>query len=148
MKIFIGCDHAGISFKKVIIQFLSDHDHEVNDCGAYTEESVNYPDIARSVVNKIRENEHSKGIVICGTGIGISIAANKFNGIRAALCSSEFDAKHAVLHNDANILALGARTLGPGLACSIVDAFVTAEFEGGRHQKRLDIINGIEKGEK
>lgn len=147
MKIFIGCDHAGLDLKNTLIEHLKNTGHTIEDCGTNSSESVHYPDIAASVVKKVKNNKDSKGIVICGTGIGISIAANKFNGIRAALCSSEFDSRHAVLHNNANILALGARTVGSGLACSIADAFFSADFEGGRHQIRLDIISDIEKGE-
>ena len=111
--------------------------YELEDCGCFDETSVDYPDYGAAVARKVVQGQADKGIIVCGTGIGISIAANKIKGIRAALCGDVYSAKLSRMHNDANILALGQRVVGPGLALEILDAWLTAEFEGGRHQKRL-----------
>ncbi len=138
--IAIGCDHAGVQFKNEVIGWLKENNYEVLDCGCYNNDSVDYPDVAYEVCSKILSNEVSKGILICGTGIGISISANKINGIRAALCHDYFSAKYTRLHNDANVICFGARVIGSGLAIELVDVFLKTEFEGGRHQRRVDKI--------
>ena len=144
MKIGIGNDHAGTVLKLVIAEHLKAKGMEVIDFGVGLDEKADYPDQAVLVSKAVLESKVDKGILICGTGIGISIAANKIRGIRAALCSESYSARMAVEHNDANILALGARVIGEELAKNIVDTFFSAEFEGGRHQNRLDIISGLE----
>jgi ribose 5-phosphate isomerase B len=145
MKIALGSDHGGLSLKKEIIKHLECKNIEVKDFGTHTEESCDYPDYALKVAEEVVAQNFELGILICGTGIGISIAANKVPGIRAALCSDTFSAHATREHNNANILALGARVVGPGLALDIVDAFIDAKFEGDRHQKRVNKITEIEK---
>ena len=140
MKIAIGNDHAGVEFKNKIMQELRSKGYEIMNVGTDTLDSVDYPDIAKKVSEKVLNGEAKFGILICGTGIGISIAANKIKGIRAALCHNEYTAKLARLHNDANIIALGARVLGEDLGLACVEAFVNTEFEGGRHAKRVGKI--------
>ena len=140
MKIAIGNDHAGVEFKNKIMQELRSKGYEIVNVGTDTLDSVDYPDIAKEVSQKILDGEVNFGILICRTGIGISIAANKIKGIRAALCHNEYTAKLARLHNDANIIALGARVLGENLGLACVEAFVNTEFEGGRHAKRVGKI--------
>lgn len=138
MKIGIGCDHAGVKFKEQIKDFVKSMGHEVEDYGAYTTERVDYPDIAWAVCEGINAGACEKGILICGTGIGMSMAANKVKGIRAALCSDTYSARMTREHNDANVMALGARVLGIDLACEIVRAFLTAEYSGdSRHEVRV-----------
>ncbi len=144
MKIAIGSDHAGVEQKTEIIALLDEAGFETIDCGCFSADSVDYPDIAEAVSAKVLE-KNIPGIIICGTGIGISIAANKVPGIRAALCSDPFSAEMARRHNDANVLALGARVVEMPVIKEIVRAFISAEFEGGRHQRRVDKINAIEK---
>ena len=144
MKIGIGNDHAGTVLKLVIAEHLKAKGMEVIDFGVGLDEKADYPDQAVLVSKAVLESKVDKGILICGTGIGISIAANKIRGIRAALCSESYSARMAVEHNNANILALGARVIGEELAKNIVDTFFSAEFEGGRHQNRLDIISSLE----
>jgi ribose 5-phosphate isomerase B len=145
MKIAIGCDHGGFELKNEIIQFLKDEKHEVKDFGTYSTGSCDYPDIALPVAEAVAAKEYEFGILICGTGIGISIAANKVPGIRAALCSDTFSAHATREHNNANILTMGQRVVGAGLALDIVRTFITSKFEGDRHQKRIDKISEIEK---
>ncbi len=140
----IGCDHGGYELKKEIIAHLTQNGVEFKDFGTYDGNSVDYPDIARLVCKSIFDGECENGILVCGTGIGISIAANKHKGIRAAVCSDEFSAKFTRLHNDANVLCLGGRVVGPGLACELVDIFLSTGFEGGRHALRVDKITAIE----
>lgn len=137
--IFIGSDHGGFDLKNEIIEFLKNEKEDIKDMGCFSKDSVDYPDIANIVCNEVLKSD-SIGILVCGTGIGMSIAANKINGIRCALCSNEYSAMMAKRHNNANILALGGRVLGIELAKSIVKAFLQNEFEGGRHQKRIDKI--------
>jgi len=144
LKIAIGSDHAGVEQKSQIIALLNESGIETIDCGCFSTDSVDYPDIAEAVAAQVLE-KIIPGIIICGTGIGISIAANKIPGIRAALCSDPFSAEMARRHNDANVLALGARVLEMPVIREIVKAFFSAEFEGGRHQRRVDKINAIEK---
>ena len=140
MKIAIGNDHAGVEFKNKLMEELRSKGYEIMNVGTDTLDSVDYPDIAKKVSEKVLNGEAKFGILICGTGIGISIAANKIKGIRAALCHNEYTAKLARLHNDANIIALGARVLGEDLGLACVEAFVNTEFEGGRHAKRVGKI--------
>ncbi len=144
MRINIGSDHAGYSLKEELKPYLRDLGHEVVDQGTHTAEvSVDYPDFALPVARGVADGQFDCGIVICGTGIGISIAANKVRGVRAALCTNAYMARMSRLHNDANVLALGARVIGGGLARDIVDAFLAVAFEGGRHQGRVDKISAI-----
>ncbi len=141
--IAIGCDHAGVEMKKYIIENLALEGFDMLDLGT-DGEPCDYPDMAEKVCQKVTSRECEKGILICGTGIGMSIAANKIKGIRAALCTDSFSTKYTRLHNDANVMCLGARTLGCGLAAELVQIFLTTGFEGGRHQRRVDLITGLE----
>lgn len=145
MKIAIGSDHGGFELKGEIISFLKDSGYEVNDFGTYSTDSCDYADYSLKVAEAVAGKECDFGILICGTGIGISIAANKVPGIRAALCSDTFSAHATREHNDANILAMGQRVVGPGLAIDIVKTFLNAKFEGDRHVKRIEKITAIEK---
>ena len=145
MKIVIGSDHGGIHLKEVLKQHLAERGLEVTDAGTYTEDSCDYPDIAVKVCREITEGKAGKGILVCGTGIGMSMAANKVKGIRAALCGDVFSATMSREHNDANVICLGERVLGPGLAVSILDAWLDTEFAGGRHGRRVNKIMDIEK---
>lgn len=142
MKIAIGNDHAGTSFKEELVTFLVNNGHEVINCGTDTDSSVDYPDFAKAVSNLVLEKKADFGVLICGTGIGISIAANKISGIRSALCTNEICARLAREHNNANIIAFGARVTGVDLAKSCLKAFLSAEFEGGRHSRRVNKIEG------
>lgn len=142
--IVIGCDHTGVNFKNTLVDFLHEHNIAVIDCGSYDGDSVDYPDIAVAVCEKINSLECEKGILICGTGIGISISANKVNGIRAALCHDTFSARYTRLHNDANVICFGARVIGTGLALEILDLFLSCPFEGGRHTTRVEKIMQLE----
>ncbi len=144
MKIVIGSDHAGVALKEEIIQMLEKEGIEVINCGTNTTDSVDYPDIAEKVAASVLAS-NILGVIICGTGIGISIAANKIPGIRAALCQDTYTARMAREHNDANIVAIGARVTGGGLALEIVKTFVKTEFLAGRHLKRVEKINDLEK---
>ena len=141
--IAIGCDHGGYELKEHIVKYLKDKGVRVKDFGVYNEDSVDYPDCAAPVCKAVLSGEAERGILICGTGIGISIAANKYKGIRAALCSDVYSAKMTKQHNNANIICLGGRVTGRELAFMIVDAWMNAEFEGGRHQTRIDKIENI-----
>ncbi|MBU5314946.1 ribose 5-phosphate isomerase B [Clostridium bornimense] len=145
MKVALGCDHGGYHLKNDIIKYLESKNIEVEDFGTYSTESCDYPDYALKVAEEVANKNFDFGILVCGTGIGISIAANKVPGIRAALCSDTFSAHATREHNDANILALGARVVGPGLALDIVDTFLNAKFEGDRHINRINKISQIEK---
>lgn len=142
-KIVIGCDHGGFTYKEIIKNYLLSKNYEILDVGAYNTASVDYPDIAVKLCD-IVNNEKTRGILICGTGIGISIAANKCHGIRAALCHDEFSARMARRHNDSNVLALGQRVIGEGLMVSIVDTWLNEEFDGGRHENRVNKITKME----
>lgn len=144
MKIAVGCDHGGLEHKNAIAEHLKDRGFEVTDYGIYEQVSVDYPDIASKLCAGITAGEQELGILVCGTGIGMSIAANKVKGIRAAACSEHFSAKYTRLHNNSNVLCLGGRVIGVGTAIELVDLFVDTEFEGGRHQKRVDKIIEIE----
>ena len=144
-KIIIGCDHGGLELKNEIIKHLNDRNIETVDIGTYTSESCNYPDYAKALCKRIQSGEFERGILVCGTGIGMSIAANKHKGIRAACCSDTFSARMTRMHNDANVLCLGGRVVGPGLACDMVDLFVDTDFQGGRHTQRVAMLSQIEK---
>ncbi len=144
MKIGMGSDHGGYELKEFIKEYLETKQHEVVDYGTYSTESVDYPEYGEKVANAVADKEVEVGIIMCGTGLGISMAASKVNGIRAAVVSEEYSARMAMVHNNANILAMGGRVVGKDLAKSIVDAYLNAEFEGGRHQKRIDKIMKIE----
>ncbi len=146
MKVGIGCDHAGVKFKEQIKDYIKSMGHEVEDFGAYTTDSVDYPDIAKAVCEGVTSGVCERGILICGTGIGMSMAANKIKGIRAALCSDTYSARLTREHNDSNVMALGARVLGIDLACEIVKAYLTAEYSAEpRHAKRLEKMMALEK---
>ena len=145
MKIAVGCDHGGLEHKNARAEHLKSEGFEVEDFGIYENKSVDYPEIALKVANSIKNGENELGILVCGTGIGMSLAANKVNGIRAAACSEHFSAKYTRLHNNSNILCLGGRVIGIGTALELCDIFVNTEFEGGRHQRRIDMITEIEK---
>ena len=144
MKITIGCDHGALALKESVKEVLAELGAEVNDIGTFTEDSVDYPDIAEKVCAEIASGRSERGVVLCGTGIGISIAANKIRGIRCALCGDVYSARMARAHNDANVLALGGRVLGPGLAGEIVRAWMTQDFEGGRHARRIGKMMALE----
>lgn len=147
MKLYIASDHAGYELKFNLVSFLLKNfqEYEVFDCGAYSEESVDYPDYAEKVCENVVNNKDSLGILVCGTGIGMSIAANKVNGIRAALCNDIFTARLSRQHNNANVLVMGARVIGNGVATEIVKSFLDTTFEGGRHLNRIGLINKIEE---
>ena len=143
MKYYIGADHAGIEIKNFVKELFIKKGYEVEDLGPYDTKRVDYPDFASKVCNAVLQNNNSKGILICGTGIGMSMAANKFDGIRAALCHNDFSAAMAREHNDANILCLGERVSGFGVIESIVNTWINHEFQAGRHTQRVDKINKI-----
>ena len=146
MKIAIAADHGGFELKENLKKHYEKQGIILDDLGTYSTDSVDYPDIAEKMCKNILESSSDLGILICGTGIGMSMAANKHRGIRAACCSDTFSARLTRLHNNANVLCLGARVLGTGLALDLVDQFVDAEFEGDRHIKRLSLIEDIENG--
>ena len=137
--IIIGSDHGGYNLKQAVIEHLNKKGLDVLDLGCYSLDSCDYPVIAKAVAEKVLE-ESSKGILICGTGVGVSIAANRYDGIRASHCTDTFTARMTRMHNDSNILCLGERITGVGLALDIVDTWLNTSFEGGRHQKRIDMI--------
>jgi len=141
MKYFIANDHAAVATKKFIKEFLESKGFEVEDLGC-DGERVDYPDYAQSLCRKVLENKDSKGVLICGSGIGMSIAANRFTGIRAALCHDAYTAKAAREHNDANVLCLGERAVGFGVVESMLEAWLSASFEGGRHSARVEKLGG------
>lgn len=145
MRIAVGCDHGGFEHKNAIAEHLKERGFEVTDYGILELKSVDYPDIAVKLCNSIVKGENELGILVCGTGIGMSIAANKVKGIRAAACSEHFSAKYTRLHNNSNVLCLGGRVIGVGTAIELADLFVDTEFEGGRHQTRIDKVMAIEK---
>ncbi len=144
MKVAIGCDHGGIVLKDSVVKTLTALGAEVVDLGCYSTESVDYPEYGYKVAKAVASKECDLGVLMCGTGIGISIAANKVKGIRAAVVTNTFMAKATRNHNDANVIALGGRVISPSEAEEIVKAWYTAEYEGGRHQRRLDMIADIE----
>ena len=143
-KIIVGADHGGVELKDLVKIHLEKKGYEVVDVGTYTSDSCDYPVYAHRLCKKIQEGEAPIGILVCGTGIGMSMAANKHKGIRAACCSDTFSARLTRLHNDANVLCFGARVVGAGLALDLVDSFVEAEFEGDRHVRRVSMLEKIE----
>jgi ribose 5-phosphate isomerase B len=143
--IALGCDHAGVQLKGAIAELLTSRGLEYKDYGTYDEASCDYPDYAQKVGEAVVRGEAERGILVCGTGVGISIAANKIEGVRAALCSDTFTARMSREHNDSNVLCLGARVVGAGLALDVVAAWLDTSFEGGRHQRRIDKISALEK---
>lgn len=145
MKIAIGSDHGGYRLKETLMEFLRGRGVEYKDFGCYDNNSCDYPDYAEAVAKAVLSGEFERGILVCGTGIGISIAANKVPGIRAAHVTDTFSARACMQHNNANIIALGERITGPGVALDIVEAYLTAEFEGDRHARRINKISDIEK---
>lgn len=144
-KLVMGSDHAGFALKEKIKATLIEKGYEVSDIGTYSTESCAYPAIAHELCDVITGGKAELGILICGTGVGMSMCANKHDGIRAACVSDTFSARLTRMHNDANVLCFGERVVGYGLACELVEAFITTEFEGGRHAARVDMINAIEK---
>ena len=145
--ISVGCDHAAYNLKLKVIDHLKEKGWDVIDVGTNSTESCDYPEFAAAVCKNIQSGVTELGILICGTGIGMSMAANKHKGIRAAACSDTFSARLTRQHNNANVLCFGERVVGMGLALDLVDNFVDAEFEGGKHQRRLDMITAIEKSQ-
>ena len=143
MKISIGSDHGGYALKQEIAEYLRQQGHEVVDCGCHSTESCDYPDFAAAAAKAVASGQCDRGVVICSTGIGISIAANKVPGIRCALCGDIYSAEMTRRHNNANMLAMGAHLTAPVLAKKILDVFLSTEFEGGRHQRRIDKIDHI-----
>lgn len=145
MKIAVACDHGGLVLKNTLLKYLNSKGYEVKDFGTCTEDSCDYPDYALPAAEAVARGECERGILICSTGIGISIAANKVKGIRCAHCHDTYSAKYTRLHNDANMLAFGQKIIGEGLMLDIVDVFLNTGFEGGRHQRRVDKISTIEE---
>ena len=147
MKIAIACDHSALELKDVVKHLLADRGIDCEDFGTYTEDSCHYPIYGARAAKAVADGTCDLGIVICGTGIGMSMAANKVKGIRCALCGDTYSAKMTRIHNNSNVLALGARVTGVELAKEIINAWLDAEFEGGRHQVRIDMITALENGE-
>jgi len=146
VTIAIGSDHAGYTLKEALKEGLATDGYEIQDFGAFSLESVDYPDIAREVAEAVAAGQFQRGIVVCGTGIGVTITANKVPGIRAAACSEPYSARMARAHNDANVIGLGARVVGPGLAMEIAKAFLNTDFEAGsRHERRVDKIRAMDR---
>ena len=146
-KITIGSDHAGYELKLKVIEHLKERGIEAIDVGTYSTDSCDYPDFAHAVCKNVQDGVTELGILVCGTGIGMSMAANKHKGIRAAACSDTFSARLTRMHNDANVLCFGERVVGMGLAIDLVDNFIDADFEGGKHQRRVDMITATEESE-
>lgn len=142
-SVALGSDHAGYQLKERIREYLTAHKIPFEDFGTHSQDSVDYPDTAVRVANSVRDRKHTCGILICGSGIGMSITANKVDGIRAALCTSVTHARMGRMHNNANILTLGERFTDPEIALQIVETFLHTEFEGGRHQRRIDKIHQL-----
>ncbi|MBQ9082403.1 MAG: ribose 5-phosphate isomerase B [Clostridia bacterium] len=147
MKLAIGADHGGYLLKEEVKKWLDQHGVAYEDFGTFSEASVDYPVIAAKVGHAIVDGQCDRGILVCGTGIGISIAANKIKGIRAAVCADEFCAEYCRRHNNANILCMGGRVLSTELALRMVDLYLNTEFEGGRHQRRVDMFTALENEE-
>lgn len=144
MKIAIGCDHGGYLLKQDILIWLEENDYDFEDFGCYNTESVDYPVYAEKVARAVASGECEKGIVICTTGIGVSMAANKVKGIRCALCGDSYSAEMTRRHNDANVLAMGAGIIGPNMAKKITEVFLTTAFEDGRHARRVGLLDNIQ----
>lgn len=148
MKIAIGSDHVGIELKPVIMDYLKELGHEVEDFGTYNDERTDYPNYGKAVAESVTSGDNDLGILICGTGVGISITANKVRGIRAVVCSEPYSAQLSRMHNNTNILAFGSRVVGAELAKMIVKEWLEAEYEGGRHERRVQMIGQIEEDNK
>ena len=146
--LYLAADHGGFELKESIQKYLDNKGMEYVDCGTHTPDSIDYAIIAKKACDEIVKDKNNMGILCCGTGIGISMAANKVNGIRAACCSDYFSAKYTRLHNNANVLCMGGRVVGAGLAIELVDVFLNTGFEGGRHQRRIDQLTDIENAQK
>ena len=144
MKVTIGCDHGAYELKEEMVKYLSAKGIECKDVGTYSKDSVHYPVYAKAVCEDVKQKNCDYGILLCSTGIGMSMAANKYKGIRAALCGDTYSAKFTRLHNNANVLCMGARVIGSCLAIDILDSFLENEFEGGRHALRVDMMMDIE----
>lgn len=144
MKIALGCDAAGFPLKEAIKPYLEKNGHDYVDCGCHTTESCHYPEFGEKAATLVADGTCERGLLFCGTGIGMGMVANKLKGVRCASASDAFSVTYTRLHNDANMLALGARVIGPGLSELLVDLFLTTEFEGGRHAARVDMIRAIE----
>ncbi len=147
MKIVLGADHGGYELKEIIKAHLEEKGFEYIDCGTYSTDSVDYPDYAYAACEKIQQGECELGLLFCGTGAGVCYTANKMRGILACNCSDTYTAKYSRLHNNANVLCLGGRVVGPGLAIELVDLFLTTQFEGGRHERRVNKIKRIEESQ-
>ena len=145
MKIALGCDHNGLLLKQAIIQLLKEMNHEAVDLGCYDTTSVDYPDVAKAVAQAVAQGQCQHGMLVCGTGIGMSMAANKVKGVRAALCHDVFSARRAREHNDANVLCMGGQVVGVGPALEVVKSYLSVAFEGGRHARRVGKIVDMEK---
>ena len=145
MQLVIGCDHAGLELKQQLLTHLADSGHSVEDLGTYDGASIDYPDYAERVARAVAAGDAELGLLVCGSGQGMCMAANKIHGVRAAVCSDTFSAHAVREHNDANVLCLGQRVVGVGLAQEIVDTFLKAEFEGGRHSRRVGKIMALEE---
>lgn len=140
MNLVIACDHAGYKLKENVKKYLADQGHNVIDCGTNSEESCDYPVFAKALCKEINDGNAELGILICGTGIGMSMAANKVKGIRAAVCSDCFSTKFTRAHNNTNVMCIGARVLGEGLALELIDVFLKTPFEGGKHLRRINMF--------
>lgn len=145
MKIALACDHGGLNLKREVIKYLSEHGYEYVDFGTDSFDSCDYPDFALPAAEAVASGECERGILICSTGIGVSIVANKVPGVRCAHCHDSYCAEFTRLHNNSNVLAMGEKVVGVGYALKIVETFLTTEFEGGRHSRRVDKITAVEK---
>ncbi len=145
LRVAIACDHGGFKLKQEVVEYLESAGIPFQDFGTFSEESVDYPDVVLPVAEAVARGECDRAVLLCGTGIGVSIVANKVPGVRAALCHDTYSARHSRLHNDANVLALGGRVVGPGLARDIVADWLETGFEGGRHARRVGKITAIEE---
>ncbi len=148
MKIGLGSDHAGLRLKSTIAAILEESGHQVSDFGTTSEDSCDYPEFARQVAEAVRDGRCERGILVCATGVGMAICANKVRGVRAGACNDLFSARYSRLHNDLNVLCLGERIIGPGLAQEIVRVWLDTPFEGGRHARRLGLIETLENENK
>ena len=144
MVLGIGSDHAGLRLKSLIAAKLAEEGHEMRDFGTASDDSCDYPDFARLVAEAVRDGQCERGILVCATGVGMAVCANKVKGVRAGACNDLFTARFSRLHNDLNVLCLGERVIGPGLALEIVSVWMSTPFEGGRHARRLDLIEAME----
>ena len=147
-KVAIASDHGGFELKEIVKEHLSSKGVELDDLGTFSSESVDYPDYAHLVAQRIAEGKNKRAILICGTGIGMSITANRYRNVRAALCNDVFSAKMSRQHNDANVIVLGGRVVGPGLALEITETWLMTEFDGGRHARRIEKIENVNSNDK